>query len=103
MEKQILSLLGLARRASRLSLGFDASAMAVEDGNARLVLYASDASEKTVKRIRYKCEETEMPIYPLKSTMDEIGAAVGKRIGVMAVNDRGFANKILSIIQKESN
>lgn len=94
MKKQILSLLGLARRANRISMGFDASEDAVVKGNARLVLYASDASEKTVKRIRLKCEATEIPLYLLDATMDEVSFAVGKRIGIMTVNDRGFADKI---------
>ena len=91
---KISGMLGLCRRAGRLVLGFDITAEAIAKKNAAMALFAKDASERTVREISRKADEAGVPIRVLPLTMDEIGYAVAKRAGVLAVCDSGFAGRI---------
>lgn len=92
-----LSLLGLARRAGKLLLGSDAVREAARRGGCLLILLASDLSPRTVRTIRAAAEGKNIKILLLRTTMDEIGCAIGKRTGVLAINDIGFAKKLLAL------
>lgn len=93
-----LSLLGLARRAGRLSPGFDAAAEAVKKGTARVILLAGDVSPRTAKKIEAAAVQSGVPVCRLAETMQQVGAAIGKKTaGVLAVNDDGFARKLSAL------
>ena len=51
MNDRLLSLLGIARRAGKLTMGFDPVAEDVAKHKAKLVLTASDLSERTLKGV----------------------------------------------------
>lgn len=95
MKTKLLSLLGLARRAGRLSLGNDPVLESIRKKESCLLLAAEDLSDRTIKGIRSSAGE--IPMLHLAVSMEEIGAAVGKRAGILSVNDAGFANKITEI------
>ena len=96
MKHRLLSMLGLARRARRLSLGFDAAREAARSGQAALLAAASDVSDKTWKNLRYEAESAGVPAVRLLAGMEELGRACGKKAGVFAVTDEGFAKAILA-------
>lgn len=100
-QNKILSLLGIARKAGRLSLGNDPAVEAMKSGQTHLVLVASDLSQRTLKGIYHTAEEELIDVLKMDTTMDEIGVALGKRTGIIAVNDAGFAKK-LRILCNES-
>lgn len=91
----VLSRLGFARKAGRLSLGFSASKEAIVSNKAKLIIVANDISEKTEKEIRFfvggKC-----PVEKLVFDTEAVSKAIGFRAGVIAVNDEGFAQAILN-------
>lgn len=97
MDDRLLSLLGLARRAGRLALGSDAAQKAALSGRCSLILFSSDLSPRTARSVRAAAGRRNVKTAALRATMDEIGAAVGKRTGVLAVNDTGFAKKLLAL------
>ncbi len=97
MNNKLLSLLGIARRAGRVSLGFDAAVDAMRNGQCRLLLLAGDLSERTKRSITRAAEENDARIILLDIAMDELGAAVGKVTGIISVNDRGFAEKMITL------
>ena len=89
MDDKALGLLGIARRAGRLSLGHDAAKGAVLAGRARLCLISADASDRLereffrmTQRVRY--------------TMEQFHRAIGAKAGVLTVDDDGFAEKLLT-------
>ena len=90
-QNKLLSLLGIARRAGRLSLGNDPA------------LVANDLSKRTLKGVCFAAEEAHIDVLTMNETMDEIGAALGKRTGVIAVNDAGFANKMRTMCSETDN
>ena len=99
VNEKLSGFLGLARKAGKLVFGFDMTADAIRKGTADKVLLSSDCSERTARNIKRIAEEngTEVLILPL--TMDEIGYAVAKRVGVFSVCDSGFSKKIKELLE----
>ncbi|QEY35137.1 50S ribosomal protein L7ae [Caproiciproducens galactitolivorans] len=102
MNEKILQLLGIARRAGRLSLGNDAVIESLRKRSAKLVLLAKDLSRRTSGGVRFAADKEGIAVQVLPSTMDEISMALGKRTGVVAVNDAGFASKLLTLCTAET-
>lgn len=98
MNNKLSGFLGLCRKAGKLVMGFDMAVDSMQKGTAEMLLLSSDCSERTAKNIKRiaKDMETEVSVLPL--TMDEIGYAVAKRVGVLAVCDSGFSKKIKELL-----
>ena len=97
---KISGMLGLCRKAGKLTMGFDMTADALEKGEAELLLIASDCSERTKRKIIEVAGKVTVRELPL--TMDEISFAVSKRSGVLAVCESGFAKKIIELLDRET-
>lgn len=97
MDEKLLSLLGLARRAGKVSLGFDAAADSIRSGKCRLLLLASDLSERTKRSAMRISENSQVRTIVLDIPMEVLGAAIGKLTGIVAVNDKGFAEKMKTL------
>lgn len=93
---KLAGLLGMARRAGRLGIGFDAAINAAKDGKAALLLTALDASAKTSKESAYIAQTRQVSVLSLPFDKDALAAAIGmhKPVAVVAVCDEGFANAI---------
>lgn len=96
MRDEILSLLGLARRAGKVEAGFKAAAGSAREKKAWLLLATRDISEKTFKNLKYEGDRVQIPTVRLEASIDEAGKACGVKAGVLAVTDRGFAKAILT-------
>ena len=92
MNNKLLSLLGLMRRAGKLSLGFDAAADSAECGTSCLILTTADISPKTLKELNYKINN-KTDVIALNCNQDDIQHAVGKAVKIISINDKGFAQK----------
>ncbi len=95
-QKQELSTLSLARRAGKLILGFDKVKEEMEAGHVEGLFYSSDLSEKSRKELCFIAQKHQLEPMMLDITMDEMLHACGKRSGVIALADKGFAKKIAS-------
>lgn len=92
----MLQTLGLAKRAGRLRTGTDAVFAALAAGEAQLVILAADAGQNVQKKIRDKCAFYDRPLLRL-ADRDALGSACGRGQTVaIAVNDPGFAAKLLA-------
>lgn len=96
MEKQqeILNFLGLARRAGKTALGFDAVNEAALKHKAKLIVVSSDISERTRCAVIRNAETANVKVILSEIPMESLGAAVGKLTGIVSVNDEGFARKL---------
>lgn len=101
MNDALLRFMGLARRAGKLSLGSDPVKEALGRGHAQLVLLAGDVSPRTAGGVELAAKEQGVAVVRTVATMDEISMAVGKRAGVVAVNDPGFAKKLIALCADE--
>lgn len=98
MKRKLLSLLGLAERAGKLSPGSTRTENAVKSAKAQGVFLCSDVSAKTAKEIRFLCEKGRVPVWEPDVTMEELSAAIGFKAGVCAVCDAGFARSAAALI-----
>lgn len=96
-KQKTADLLTICIKAGRAVKGFDSSKEAVESGKAFAVLTAADASEKTVKEIRFICGKYNIPVIETELEKVEIGRYCGKETAVLAICDKGFAGGFLKI------
>ncbi|MBS4022418.1 MAG: ribosomal L7Ae/L30e/S12e/Gadd45 family protein [Dethiobacter sp.] len=100
MSNRALSLLGLARRAGKLSWHEDANLAAIRTGKASVLLLAEDAGSSTAKKYRDKCLFYNVPLI-LFASKNQLGQAVGTSPRTaIAVNDPGFAEKLQELLQR---
>lgn len=85
-----LNLLGLAQAASSLVSGEERVIQAIQQGEAKLVVVANDASPSTQEKINNKCSYYQVPIN-LDYKMVDISQALGKKRSICAFTNKGFA------------
>lgn len=96
---RLLTLLGLAKRAGRLSVGTENTINSVREGAAVLVVASEQVSEKTKKLINDKTAyyKTETVFIPVDT--ETFGKAFGKTAtACVSVNDKGFADTVKKIL-----
>lgn len=99
----MLSYIGLATKAGKVSSGEFSTEKAVKDGKARLVIVAEDASDNTKKMFTNMCSFYQVPICFI-SAKEILGHAMGKQIRAsLSVNDEGFAKAIIKQLDVAGN
>ncbi len=87
-----LSLLGICRKAGKLSVGHDMVFQSVRKGKARLIVLTKDASPRHLREL--EAADFNGKVITLEDTSDTVGASIGKRCCIYAVEDEGFAKAI---------
>lgn len=97
-EQRYLNLIGLAYRARMISLGEEIIVRDIQKNKAKLVLIASDTGYQTKKKLTDKCTFYHIP-FRMVTDRDTLSHAIGKsgRVAV-AILDKGFADKICSLL-----
>ena len=98
MNDRLLSFLGLCKRAGHLISGADTVIKSMRDKKALLALTASDFSDNSRKNVEKAAAQYKVPLKTLGYTKDELSFALGKHCGVIGITDKGFADKILTLI-----
>ncbi|WP_188068680.1 YlxQ family RNA-binding protein [Brevibacillus brevis] len=98
MTAKAAQLLGLAMRARKIVSGEGLVITAVRNGQARLVLLASDASDNTAKKVKDKCSYYGVSCVTT-GDRHSLGHAIGKdgRVTV-AVTDGKLAESIQRLL-----
>ncbi|MBQ8004273.1 MAG: ribosomal L7Ae/L30e/S12e/Gadd45 family protein [Oscillospiraceae bacterium] len=87
--------MGLAKREGMLEAGDESVRAAISAGKVRLVLCASDASERTRDAFSFIAENANVTFLCVEETKEELGNALGRRpSATVAVCDIGFASAI---------
>lgn len=95
---KFLSTLGLARRAGRLTYGFDM--VLSELHKTHLILLAEDTAERTQRNIREAAEECGIPVMNIPYTKESLGVSIGtKPVGIIGVADGGFSASLTKSIE----
>lgn len=104
-NKKYLSMLGLARRAGRISMGHDMAMKSLKARKARLLIFSSDISPRLVEEFKRARSRYANGIVCLRinETMEDIHKALGYKAGVLTVDDKDFAQKINELINQEGN
>ena len=90
MSNNKMGLITMCRKAGKLQMGMDMVKDSCKEGNAQGVFVATDFSPKSLKEIKYVCYNENVPLYSLGLTMEEIWSELGKKVGVMSIDDKGF-------------
>lgn len=97
-EERVYGLLGLTTKSGNIVFGTEACIEKIEKRIAKLVIVASDASEKTKKNIKYICDKNNIPI-KVFGTIDKISKCIGKNNkAVIGIKNESLANQISKII-----
>ena len=92
MDKHLLSMLGLARKAGMLTVGEEPVEAVVRARDARVLFLARDAAENTTRRCLHFAEVGACLWLRLPFTKEELGRAVGRTsVALAALTDIGFA------------
>ncbi|MBQ2865251.1 MAG: hypothetical protein IJE90_01870 [Clostridia bacterium] len=94
----ILSFLGLMKKARALAIGAESAVLMTELGSVRLLLLPSDAAKNSAGAVARAAEEWETPLLRLNVTKAQLGEALGqKECAALGITDTGFA---LSLCEK---
>lgn len=92
---KLLSLIGLARKAGKVTLGTEMVCDAVRDGSVKLVIASEKSSDNTKKRISNCAQYYGARLEYTDATPDEIGRAIGKRAtACVGIGDENFIKLI---------
>ncbi len=96
MNDKFLSLLGLARRGGRLSLGHDAVISSIVKNKAKLCVLSYEASQRLQNEIKHACtfENKNIPVIITEYSLNELSMSVGSKAAVISVDDEGFAKAL---------
>lgn len=104
MQKdKLLSMLGLARRAGKLSMGHDMAEKSIKSHKAKAIIFCSDASQRLVSEFKKTMENAScsIPLFVLDLTMSEIHFSIGYKAGVMTLDDQNFSKRVIELIKEE--
>lgn len=94
MDK-LLNLIGLCKKAGKLSVGEEPVAAEARARKIRLLLIANDAAPHSVRRARYFADTGQCLSVQIPYSKAELGASVGRSVcAMLAVCDIGFAEAI---------
>ena len=91
-NQKILGMLGIATKAGKIVMGAEATKEAMVKQKVKLVIVATDASERTKKNMELEAEKQHCKIYQ-KATIEEMSRAIGKNNkAIVGITDKQFAN-----------
>ena len=100
MKEKLFNKLSVARKAGKITYGFESVKEVVLSGKASLVLLASDLSPKTAKETQFFCKDKAMVVKTDK-TMSDFSNAIGVVTGIITITDDGFTKAVKSVLEVE--
>ena len=98
IKNKVYGLLGLARRAGKISFGTESSIDTIKSKKAKLVIVANDSSDRTKKNFESICLEKNIPIR-IYGTIEELSKSIGQNNkAVIVIKDENFSNEIVKKI-----
>ena len=95
MTEQVLSLLGLAKKAGRVEVGEEPVGAAARAKKARVILVAQDAGPSSQRRAFSFAQTGACLCLTLPADKDALGRSLGRSsVAMCAVTDIGFAGAI---------
>ena len=91
MNNNKTGMITICKKAGKLAVGMDMVKKVCREGAAAAVFITTDISEKSFKEVRYICARNSVKLYRLEMTMDDMWYGLGKRAGIIAMTDHGFA------------
>ncbi len=104
MNNKALTLLGFASKAGKLQFGMAKARESIKNNKSRLIVYACDLSAKSQKEIVFFAHNKNINSSVLENvTAQELSSAVGRKCGIISVDDNGFAGAIFKTLGGYAN
>lgn len=100
MKTKLINLLTMSRKAGKAALGFDPMKENLAAGKAAAVFTAEDLSPKTEKEVNFYAAKAGVRVVRLPLTQDELHFGIGKKVGVVTLCDKGFADKAILLAEE---
>lgn len=98
MVNKVYGLLGICSKARKLISGTDIILEHLAKKKVNLVIVAEDASEKTIKNIKYYCEKEKVELL-IYGNIDKNSKAIGKHNrAIIGILDKNLAVAIQKVI-----
>lgn len=98
MKDKLLTLLGFASKSGNLSFGFGAATASAKEQKSKLLIVCNDISMKSLKEVRFYADKCKVEVILLKDIDTfTLTNAVGRKCGILSVNDSSFADAILRL------
>lgn len=99
-KNKTLSMLGMARRAGKLSMGHDMALKALLNKKAKMLIFANNSSERLQREFKVTMEKNNInvQIFTPDISIAEIHFSCGYKAGVITVDDENFSKKIISLL-----
>lgn len=98
VNNKIYGLLGLARRAGKISFGTESAKETIEKNKAKLVIVAEDCSDRTKKNFELMCKNQNIPIREY-GNIEELSKCIGQNNkAVIVIKEENFAKELLKKI-----
>lgn len=98
MINKVNGLLGISAKAGKILAGTDLVLEEMSKGRVCLVIVAEDASQKTIKNIKYYCNKENVKII-IYGTIFDNSKAIGKNNkAVIGIKDINLADAIIKVI-----
>ena len=99
-----LAHLGMAKKAGLLAIGSQAVSTAARRGEAKLIITASDASERSVRQAKSNAEHSGISHKAVPYTMFELGNITGRGSpGTIAFLDKGLADGFIKRLAEQTS
>lgn len=97
-NEKIISLLGLAQKAGKISSGELPVEKTVKSGTSKLLIIAADCSDATKKSYNNMAAYYGVELYEAFSK-EQLGQCIGKEYrAALAITDIGFANAVKKLL-----
>lgn len=100
VNNKILGLVGLSARAGKICFGADSTEENIIKRKAKLIIIATDSSDRTKKRFTELCEKYNVPVI-LYSNIDGLSKSIGKQNkAIVGVKEANIAKEIEKIYNR---
>lgn len=97
MSNNLLSLVGMAKKAGKLEIGEEPVGNVARAGHAKLIIVAADAADNTARRATHFADAGHVKCLTVPFTKAELGGILGRTSCAMAAfTDTGFAASLVS-------
>lgn len=98
MVNKVYGLLGICAKSGKLISGTDIILEHLAKKKLSLVIVAEDASEKTIKNIKYYCEKSNVQLL-VYGNIEENSKSIGKHNrAIIGILDKNLANSLQKVI-----
>ncbi|APX72635.1 ribosomal L7Ae/L30e/S12e/Gadd45 family protein [Companilactobacillus allii] len=98
MNDVFLNFLGIALRAGKIISGTELTLQGIRNQSVKLVIMASDCSDRTKKDLTNKTNSYAVPLID-NFTSQELKRSIGKERKVIGVTDLGIARRLIEIME----